>query len=412
MSFFEQLPLSVFHHAYIFGPSPQLTSLAQYLAIATTVLTAAGMAWCFVVLISAVSFRLASRKQRAAFTPPVSILKPIKGHDEGLYEAFRSHCRQDYTGTYELIFGASSEDDSAVADVRRLIAEFPTHSIKLILCPERLGSNGKVSNLIQMLPHAQHPFIIVNDADIRVSPHYLTRVITPFADEKTGMVTALYRGRAHGTPHKTLGSILEALGIATDFIPGVLAARLVERGIHFGLGSTLAMRRTALEASGSFHRVVDQLADDYELGAGIARAGYTIQLTSEVVETSVPPYRFSGFLQHQLRWARTVRDSRRWGYLGLLVTHTLPLAALNMLASGFSFLSLWLFALAFFLRLGTAMQVGAGILSDRQVLANLWLLPLRDAIGFLLWIWSFAGNTIHWRGEKFLLKNGKLHKPA
>jgi ceramide glucosyltransferase len=385
-----------------------MQSFAHYLAIATTVLTAAGMAWCFVVLIAALSFRLASRKPRPAFAPPVSILKPVKGHDEGLYEAFRSHCLQDYAGSYELIFGASSADDSAVADVHRLIAEFPTHPIKLVICPERLGSNGKVSNLIQMLPHAQHPFVLVNDADIRVSPHYLTHILAPFADEKTGMVTALYRGRSHGT----LGSILETLGIATDFIPGVLAARLVERGIHFGLGSTLAMRRSALEASGSFNRVVDQLADDYELGAGIARSGYTVHLSGEVVETSVPPYRLSGFLQHQLRWARTVRDSRKWGYLGLLVTHTLPLAAINVLASGFSFLSLWLFGLAFFLRLGAAMQIGAGILSDRQVLAWLWLLPLRDAIGFFVWIWSFADNTIHWRGEKFLLKDGKLHRPA
>ena len=385
-----------------------MQSFAHILEISTTVLTAAGMAWCFVVLIAAFSFRLACRKAHIAFTPPVSILKPVKGHDEGLYKAFRSHCLQNYAGSYELVFGASSEDDPAVADVRLLIAEFPSHAIKLILCPQRLGTNGKVSNLIQMLPHAQHPFLIVNDADIRVSPHYLTRILAPFADEKTGMVTALYRGRAHGT----LGSILEALGIATDFVPGVLAARLVERGIHFGLGSTLAMRRSALEASGGFEAVVDQLADDYELGAGIARAGYTVHLSSEVVETSIPPYGISAFVQHQLRWARTVRDSRKWGYLGLLVTHTLPLAAINAIASGFSFLSLWLFGLAFFLRLGTAMQVGAGILSDRQVLASLWLLPLRDAIGFLLWIWSFAGNTVHWRGEKFLLKDGKLHKSA
>jgi len=412
MSVLQWLRLAIFHHAFILGPSQGLASFAHYLAIATTILTAAGMAWCFVVLIAAFSFRLASRKGHAPFTPPVSLLKPVKGHDEGLYEAFRSHCQQNYAGSYELIFGAGSEDDSAVADVRRLIAEFPTHAIKLVLCPERLGSNGKVSNLIQMLPHAQHPFVIVNDADIRVSPHYLTRILAPFANEKTGMVTALYRGRAHGTPYKTLGSILEALGIATDFVPGVLAARLVERGIRFGLGSTLAMRRTALEASGSFQAVVDKLADDYELGAGIARAGYAVHLSSEVVETSVPPYGISGFLQHQLRWARTVRDSRKWGYLGLLVTHTLPLAAINALTSGFSFLSLWLFGLAFFLRLGTAMQVGAGILSDRQVLASLWLLPLRDAVGFLLWIWSFAGNTIHWRGEEFILKDGKLHKPA
>jgi ceramide glucosyltransferase len=392
-----------------------MQTLAHAIEIATTILTAASMAYCLVVLIAALSFRLYTRQSLPEFTPAVSILKPVKGLDPGIYEAFRSHCRQHYAGEYELIFGAGSADDPAAQAVHRLIAEFPEHTIKLILCPNRLGTNGKVSNLIQMLPHASHDYLLINDSDILVSPRYLERVMRQFAGSecKVGMVTALYRGRAHGTGKRpTLGSILESLGIATDFQPGVLTARLVERGIHFGLGSTLAVRREALQAAGGLEALVDNLADDYELGARIDSAGYTIRLAAEVVETSVPAYTLSGFLSHQLRWARTVRDSRRWGYLGLLFTHTLPLAALNVLASGFSFLSIWLFALAFFLRLGAAMQVGAATLSDRQVLTCLWLLPLRDAAAFLIWIWSFAGNTIHWRGERFILKHGKLEKAS
>jgi ceramide glucosyltransferase len=391
-----------------------MQTFAHFLAIATTILTIAGMAWCFVVLIAAFSFRLSVRRPLSAFTPGVSILKPVKGLDHGMLEAFRSHCRQSYFGDYEILFGAGSEDDPAVPAIRELIAEFPERPIQLILCPERLGTNGKVSNLIQMLPHARHDFLIVNDSDIRVSPRYLERILSPFGATATngkqvGMVTALYRGHCE---RFTLGAMLEALGIATDFAPGVLAARLVERGIRFGLGSTLAVRREALHAAGGFEALADQLADDYELGARIHRAGYQIRLAAEVVETSVPAYSLSGFVSHQLRWARTVRDSRRWGYVGMLFTHTLSLAGLNLLASGFSFLSLWLFGLAFFLRLGSAMQVGAGILSDRTVLATLWLLPLRDCAAFLIWIWSFAGNTIHWRGERFTLKDGRLHKAS
>jgi ceramide glucosyltransferase len=135
-----------------------------------------------------------------------------------------------------------------------------------------------------------------------------------------------------------------------------------------------------------------------------------VQLATEVVETSVPAYGLGGFVHHQLRWARTVRDSRRWGYVGLIFTHMLPLAVANVVASGMSLISIWLLGLAFFLRLGAAMQVGAGVLGDRQVLANLWLLPLRDAVGFAVWVWSFAGNTIHWRGERFVLKGGRLEK--
>lgn len=387
-----------------------MPTFAHAIEIFTTALTAATMAWCLLVLVAAISFRISARKPLSDFAPAVSILKPVKGLDPGMYEAFRSHCLQTYPSGYELIFGAGSPDDPAVEAVNQLITEFPGHNIQLIFCPDRLGTNGKVSNLIQMLPHAHHDYLIVNDSDILVSPNYLTRVMGRFegTESKVGMVTALYRGRAHGT----LASTLEALGIATDFQPGVLAARLVERGIHFGLGSTLAARRTALEAAGGLEALVDQLADDYEMGARIDKAGYSICLSGDVVETSVPAYTFGGFLNHQLRWARTVRDSRRWGYVGLLFTHTLPIAVINVVASGASLWSLWLLALAFFLRLGTAMQVGAGVLNDRQVLPSLWLLPVRDAVAFAIWIWSFAGNTIHWRGEEFLLKNGKLEKFA
>jgi ceramide glucosyltransferase len=155
---------------------------------------------------------------------------------------------------------------------------------------------------------------------------------------------------------------------------------------------------------------VDQLADDDEMGSRISAAGYSIGLACEVAETSIPAYSLAGFASHQLRWARTVRDSRRWGYAGLLFTHTLPLALANVLASGVSFWSIWLLGLAFFLRVATALQVGAGVLGDRQVLQNLWLLPVRDVVGFAIWIWSFAGNTIVWRGERFVLKNGRLIK--
>jgi ceramide glucosyltransferase len=410
MSLLQQLRLGLFHHAFIPGPSTGLVSFSHALAILTTVLTAASMAYCLLVLFAALSFRLYARKSLPDFAPAVTILKPVKGLDPGMYQAFRSHCQQSYAGEYETLFGAGRADDPAVEAVHQLIAEFPDHKIKLVLCPERLGTNGKVSNLIQMLPHASHDYLLINDSDILVSPRYLTRVMAQFAspESKVGMVTALYRGRNHGT----LGSILESLGIATDFQPGVLTSRIVERGMHFGLGSTLAVHREALMAAGGLNPLTDQLADDYEMGTRIDKAGYTVRLATEVVETSVPAYSLAGFLSHQLRWARTVRDSRRWGYLGLLFTHTLPLATLNIIASGATLWSLWLFCLALLLRLGTAMQVGAGVLNDRQVLPNLWLLPLRDAAGFLIWIWSFAGNTIHWRGETFTLKDGRLHKAS
>jgi ceramide glucosyltransferase len=226
------------------------------------------------------------------------------------------------------------------------------------------------------------------------------------AAQQVGLVTALYRGRAHGT----LPSRLEALGIATDFLAGVLLSKWLEGGLHYGLGSTLAASREALDRIGGLQVLVDHLADDYELGARVDKAGYRVALSAEVVETNIAAYGWRGFLDHQLRWARTVRDARPWGYVGLVFTHGMGWALLNVLASGVSPLSLWLLGLSFFLRLALAMTVGAEVLGDRQVLPSLWLLPLRDLVTVGVWVAGFAGNTIVWRGERFTLKGGKLHK--
>ena len=379
-------------------------AVAQSLEIVTTVIAVAGMGYFLAAIVAARIFIAVRRAPIPAFAPGVSVLKSLKGLDPGMLEAFRSHCRQNYAGDVELLFGVSSLDDPAAAAVEELQREFPTLSIHLVACPERLGTNGKVSTLTQLAPHARYEFLLINDSDIIVSPRYLERVMALFAEPQVGMVTALYRGRAH----ETLASRLEALGIATDFQAGVLLSKLLEGGLHYGLGSTLAVRRAALDKIGGLVSLVDHLADDYELGARIDRAGYRVVLSAEVVETAIPAYRWRGFVDHQLRWARTVRDARPGGYAGLLFTHGLASALLNVLASGLSPLSLWLLCLSFLLRLTQAMTVGSRVLGDHQVLPSLWLLPLRDLVAMAVWVAGFAGNTIDWRGEKFVLKNGKL----
>lgn len=380
----------------------------------TTVLAVAGMAYYLFAIIAARAFLSARRAKLVPFAPGVSILKSLKGVDPGMLDAFRSHCRQTCAGEFELLFGVSVLDDPAVQAVQHLQSEFPDRAIHLVECPERLGTNGKVSTLVQLAMHARHAFLLVNDSDISVTPHYLERVMAHFAPasmqtqhpspKPVGLVTALYRGRAHGT----LGSRLESLGIAADFMPSVLVARLIEGGLRYGLGSTLAVSREALQRIGGFEALVDYLADDYELGERIHKAGYRVVLSSEVVETSIPAYAWSGFCDHQLRWLRTVRDARPGGYAGLLFTHGFTLALVNVIASGLSPLSLWLLAMSFFLRIALAMTVGAQVLGDHQVLPTLWLLPLRDVIATGLWIAGFAGNTIVWRGERFQVRQGKL----
>jgi len=186
----------------------------------------------------------------------------------------------------------------------------------VVPCPDSLGLNGKVSTLAQVLPHAQYEHILINDSDIVAGPDYLRRVMREFAGEHVGMVTTLYRG----LPGKTLPSKLEALGLSTDFMGGVLVAREMEGGVRFALGATIATTKTVLRTIGGLEALVDHLGDDYELGARTASAGYKVKLADAVVETALPDYTWREFWAHQMRWARNVRDRRRAQYFGLIVT--------------------------------------------------------------------------------------------
>jgi ceramide glucosyltransferase len=390
--------------------------MATVVEAVTTLLTVGGLVYMLLALWGARDFehfwrRVAADSDAPGFAPDVTILKPLKGVDARMYTGFVSHCRQQYAGKFEILFGISSMDDPAAGKIEWLRAEFPDCAIRLIECPERLGTSGKVSNLIQMLREASYDYILINDSDIRVSSNYLARVMACFAGEQVGMVTVPYLGRtAAEGKGLTLWARLEALGISTDFLPGVLTARKIEGGIRFGLGSTLAVSRKALVAAGGLEPLVDYLADDYEMGVRIARAGYRVELCAETVETTVPAYDFRGFWDHQLRWARSTRDSRKWGYVGLGITYCIPWAVLNCVASGFALWSFTLLSLVLLARVSVALTVGVGILRDEQVLRDLWLLPLRDLFGFVVWAWSFASHTVVWRGERFTLENGRISR--
>jgi ceramide glucosyltransferase len=358
----------------------------------------------FALCLAAVLRFLATHRRQDVSTPlPLtSILKPLRGIDPGMYESFRSHCLQNYP-EYEIIFGVSDPEDEAIAHVKRLQREFPLHPIQLVICAKRLGANVKVSNLAQMLGHARGEYIIVNDSDIRVPAEYLRSVISPLLNADVGLVTCLYRGVAG----PTLGSRLEALGISTDFCAGVLAASVLE-GIKFGLGSTLAFRRQDLVSIGGFEAIVDHLADDYEIGNRIAQTGLKVHLSQTVVESFLPAYSFGEFLEHQLRWARTLRGARPCGYLGLIFTFAIPWA---LLALGLSHAPVWawiLLAVTVPARVAVAFAVGHRVLHDQTVLPELWMVPLRDVIAPLIWVASFAGRGVAWRGDRFRLKHGKL----
>ena len=385
--------------------------MATAIEAITALLSLAGLAYLLLALWGARSFVHFWRRKKPAsgFAPDVTVLKPVKGVDPRMYAGLVSHCQQQYAGAFEIVFGVSSLDDPAVGEIERLRAEFPDCAIRLVECRERLGTSGKVSNLVQMLGEARYEHVIINDSDIRVSPQYLTRVMECFADPHVGMVTAPYIGKtAEKRPEMTVWSRLEALGISTDFLPGVLTARYLEGGVRFGLGSTLAMSRIALAKAGGLEPLVEYLADDYEMGARIAAAGYRVELCDVVVETTVPAYTFRGFCDHQLRWARSTRDSRKLGYAGLGITYALPWAMMTCVASGFALWSFSLLSIVALARVAVALSVGVGVLRDGQVLRDLWLLPLRDFLGLGFWAWSFAGDTVVWRGELFRLRDGRI----
>jgi ceramide glucosyltransferase len=377
---------------------------AQVIQILAVLATISSLGYYALCLWSALKFLREPQADKSVRpTKAVSILKPLRGTDPEMYESFRSHCVQDHED-YEIIFGVSDANDPAIQLVDQLKAEFPQSAIRLVLCPEKLGNNIKVSNLAQMVRQSYREYIIVNDSDIRVEPDYLRRVLAPLNDIKVGLVTCLYRGVANST----LGSRLESLGISSDFCAGVLVAENIEHGIRFGLGSTLAFRRRDLQAIGGFEALVDYLADDYQLGSRIAALGLKVKLSDDVVETFLPRYSLRAFLDHQLRWARTVRDSRFWGYVGLGLTFGLPWAALTLILARGTAWAWALFALTAAMRVSVTLVVGKSVLQDRQVARLLAWLPLRDLLALLVWIASFAGHKIVWRGDRFRLENGKL----
>ncbi len=335
--------------------------------------------------------------------PPVSILKPVYGADESTYENFRSHCLQDYP-EYEIIFALNDASDPTLPLIQRLQREFPQRSIRVEVCPDVYGTNRKVGKLVHVLPQARYQHLLINDGDVRVPPDYLRKVMKHFADEGVGMVTCLYRGVAG----RTLGSKLEALGINTDFAAGVLVAEQMEQGLRFGLGATLALSRKALDDIGGLEGLSDHLADDYELGARIARAGYKVVLPEVIVEVLVPEYSFQKFFEHQLRWSRGIRSSRPLGYTGLIITFAPLWALLAVISSGGAAAAWDLFGLALLTRFSMALVVGRRVLASRDVLRDLWLLPLRDLIAVVVWAGSYTGRKVVWGGREFILQNGKL----
>jgi ceramide glucosyltransferase len=367
------------------------------------VLAATPLAYYIAATLAALRFFSRERAHEfAPYAPGVSLLKAVRGVDFGSHDNFASFCAQEYAD-YEILFGVGDAADTAVPLIQRLIAEFPQRRISLFIGAEQIGANRKVNMLARLAGEARHDILVLTDGDIRVSPAYLKEVVAPLADRRVGAVTSFYRGIAE----RNLGAEMEAIGAASDFFAGVLMANWME-GITFGLGASIVTTKEWVAKIGGFAAIADMHSDDYELGHHIAEAGGKIVLSREAVWTMYPAQTARSFWQHQVRWARTVRLCRPLSFAGLIFTHGLPWALLAAVIAPATWIAAAYLLAYLGLRLTMAWTVGVWGVGDDVLRQKLWLVPLRDAIYFVVWLASFASNRIHWGGEEYTMERGRL----
>ncbi len=371
------------------------------------VLALATLPLCYyiVCIYAARKFFAAQRRKKSFahdFAPPASILKPVRGLDRESYENFASFCRLDFPD-YEILFAVQAESDSAVPVIRKLIAEFPDHKIRLLVGVDDLGPSAKVCKLARLVGEASYDLFVISDSDVRVEPDYLRMVVEPFRDPKVGVVTALYRGNVEGS----LGSYLECLGASVELTAGTLVAHVLE-GIRFALGATMATTRERLEEIGGFEGFADRHSDDFEFGKRIASRGYRVELAPKPVWMFYKPQTILEYLRHELRWAIGLRNIRPGGHAGLFFTQGLALTIAAIAAAPTRSLALAYLGAYLILRFATAWTVGVWGLQDPVVRRWFWLLTLRDFFAFPVWLASFLTNTIEWRGSRFTIREGRL----
>jgi ceramide glucosyltransferase len=380
-----------------------IAGLPLWRALICTVAVAPLAYYAVAVIATIRFFARERRKQLGTYTPPISVLKPVRGVDFASYENFKSFCLQDYP-EYEILFSVNDLSDEAVPLVRQLAGEFPQRSIRLLSGAPQLGPNRKVSNLALLAREARYELLVQTDGDVRVGLGYLREMAAPFEGEDTGVVSCLYRGITQDSHWAQT----EALGVATDFSAGVLVADWTE-DVTFALGASVATTKSWLAKIGGYEALAKVLADDYEIGNRVARAGGRVLISRETVETMYPAMTFQQFWEHQLRWARTVRLCRPASYLGLLFTHGLPWAFVGGLASWSLKGASSLLAVYMVLRLVQAWTTGVWGLHDETARKEWWRLPWRDAVQFAVWLASFFSNRIVWGGTEFRLgSNGEM----
>jgi len=369
------------------------------LAFLLLAVVAGSLVYCVLTVIAAGNYG-AVRPQPPEDWPPISVLKPLAGVDLDLEENLRTFFEQRYP-RYELLFAVRAADDPAVAVAEHLRAAFPAVPSRLIVTGEPPYPNAKVYSLDCMFAAASYDLLVMADSDVRVTPELLATLAAEFQEEKVGLLTCPYRA----VPGPGFWSRLEAIGLNTEFLSGVLVARLLE-GMRFALGPTIAARRQTLVDIGAFHALREYLAEDFVMGQRAAELGWRVLLSSYVIEHHIGGQPFAANMRHRLRWNRSTRRSRPWGYVGQLFTNPLPPALLFVAA-----VPVWwpvLVVTAAFRALA-AWSAAGRVLRDPLLRQYWWLVPLQDLASMTLWLAGFFGTTILWRGRKYqLLRDGRF----
>lgn len=373
----------------------------EWLAWLLLAVAAGSWAYCALTVWAVLDWRRQRRPAAPAFEP-VSVLKPLHGLDDGLEENLRSFFEQDYP-QFELLFAARREDDAGLALARTLSAEYPHVHARFFVTGEPPYANAKVWSLEIMTREARHDLLVMSDSDIRAGCGMLRTLAAEFADPRLGVATCPYRA----VPGASFWSLLEALGMNTEFWGGCFVARLVERGVYFAVGPTIAARRRVIEDVGGWPRLSQYLAEDFVLGQSAAERGHGVILSSFVIEHRIGAQPLAANFAHRLRWNRSTRRSRPWGYLGQVFINPIPPGLLAALA--------WPTHAGVILAITVALRALAGWsvsqLALGDPLCRRWwfLVPLQDLLSFAFWLAGFFGNVIEWRGRRYrLLADGRF----
>jgi ceramide glucosyltransferase len=354
------------------------------------------------------AFFLSSRPSSHAVG--VTVLKPLYGAEPGLYDNLASFCRQDYAGPVQVLFGVGDADDPAAAVARQVVTALRAGGIEgapagitaeVVIDSSRHGANGKVSNLINLTRHIHHDTVVLADSDICVAPDYLRRLTAALDRPGVGVVTCLYRG----LPRAGLWSNLGAMGVDYAFLPNAVTG-VVLKLAQPCVGATIAMRRSTLDAVGGFAAIKNRLADDYELGAAVRKLGLKVILADFAVGHAHGEKTFLDLWRQDLRWARTIRSLEPFGYLGTAVTFPLAWALLALVVGGFDPAGVILVFAALLCRMTLRDEVNQRFAGRSHAL---WLSPLRDLLGFAVYLASFVPGRVHWRGQEFtLIEDGAM----